>query len=969
MRRADFKRNTESREDTDAGRRARAWGPLTGILVALAMLAMVFSGPARGQSPAGPASSATASARPLEIDRGASGLWQTLLKLHTRASLLMLTAHPDDEDGGMLAYESRGQGARAILLTLTRGEGGQNVMSDDFYDALGLVRTEELLAADRHYDVQQFWGTEVDFGFSKTREEALALWGHDRVLEDVVRVVRMTRPLVITSTFVGGHTDGHGHHAVAGQMAQEVFEAAGDPSVFPEQIRAGLRPWSPAKMYARVPSFSVTEKGMFDYATGKWAPVRFYDFIHQTWIEGTPPVNIEIPEGSVDPVLGATFVQIARQGWSLQKSQNGGGGIPVAGPTSLPYHRYASRVPTGDKEQSYFDGVDVSLAGVADLAKGQESSFLKEGLGWVNAMVERAVSEFSINDPAKIAPLLADGLKETNDLVAEVASSGLSEQSKYDVTFELNAKQAQFQRAITQALGISLEAAVAPKREAGNRNFFALPAETFASAVPGQEFAVKVHVNNPGAAALTLTRMWLETPASETWTAAPANPVPGALAARQAIDPPFQVRVPENAAPTRPYFTRPDDEQPYYNLTDARYRNLSLAPYPLAAWVEFSYRGVQVRTGQVVQTVRQQTGQGSMLHPLMVTPAVSVRMAPQAGITPLGSQSFALSALIHTEAETGAKGTVRLDLPAGWRSQPTTARFALERAGQEQSLRFEVIADRLEQKPYTVTAVAESGGRQYREGFITVGYPGLRPYNLYMPATYRTSGVDVKVSSELRVGYVMGTGDAVPQSLENLGIHVEFLSPQDLAQGDLQKYDVILLGVRAYTARPELASNNNRLLDYVRNGGVLIVQYQSVQYDRNYGPYPYSLPNDAERVVDERSPVRFRNPQSPLLTWPNQINQADFAGWVEERGHSFLKSWDSKYVAPLEMHDPDQDPQAGGLVYARYGRGVYVYVALALYRQLPDGVPGAYRLFANLLSLPRNPALKQAPAASTNAPR
>ena len=354
-----------------------------------------------------------------------------------------------------------------------------------------------------------------------------------------------------------------------------------------------------------------------------------------------------------------------------------------------------------------------------------------------------------------------------------------------------------------------------------------------------------------------------------------------------------------------------------------------------------------------------------VLNPLVVAPAVSVRIFPEAGITPLGSKSFSLSAQVHTEAQAGAKGTVRLDLPEGWHSEPASIPFALDRAGQEQIVRFQVIADRLATRPYSVTAVAESGGRQYREGFITAGYPGLRPYNFYAPATYRTSGVDVKISQGLRIGYVMGTGDTVPESLEDLGVHVQILNAQDIGSADLQKYDEILLGVRAYTARPDLVTNNARLLEYVQNGGVVVVQYQSVQYDHNFGPYPYSLPNDAERVVDEHSLVTFTDPKSPLLTWPNQITQADFTGWVEERGHSFLKSWDKRYVAPLETHDPEEDPQSGGLVYARYGRGVYVYVAFALYRQLPDGVPGAFRLFANLLSLPRNPAFKQ-PVATTS---
>ena len=291
---------------------------------ALVLAGIAFSEAAHGQGPAAssaPGSSSSASAppwewptpdaAPLQIDRGAAGLWQTLLKLHTRASLLMVTAHPDDEDGGMLAYESRGQGARAILFTLNRGEGGQNVMSDDFWDALGLVRTEELLAADRYYGVQQFWGRS-SISDSRKRGRKPWSWGHDRLLADAVRVVRMTRPLVITSVFVGGPTDGHGHHSPSGEMAQEVFAAAGDPNMFPEQIRAGLRPWSPLKMYARVPFFPISDKGILDSATGKYHPVRFYDFIHEEMVGRAPRHKLEIPEGNGDPVLGATYLQIAR---------------------------------------------------------------------------------------------------------------------------------------------------------------------------------------------------------------------------------------------------------------------------------------------------------------------------------------------------------------------------------------------------------------------------------------------------------------------------------------------------------------------------------------------------------------------------------------------------------------------------------------------------------------------------------
>ena len=946
----------------------RRW--LTAIFAAFAGFAIVAAAGLRGQSPAPSPAPALDSAelqptpdgRPLRIDAGAAGLWQMLLRLHTRASMLMITAHPDDEDGGMLAYESRGQGARTMLMTLNRGEGGQNAMADDYYDALGLERTQELLAADRYYGVEQFWSSVVDFGFSKTLEETFMQWGHDRVLADAVRVVRLTRPLVVTSVFVGGPSDGHGHHAVSGEMAQEVFSAAGDPKMFPEQIAAGLRPWSPLKMYARVPTFSVSDKGMLDSATGKYLPVRFYDFIAKKWIEGIPPTNVAIPEGNYDPILGATYSQTAREGWSFQKSQNGGGNISYAAPGSSPYHRFGSRVAAKAAEQSFFDGVDVSLAGIADLASGQPNGFLKEGLARINMQVDRAQRDFAAAHPEKTAPALAEGLKETNALAAQVASSSLSAQSKYDVLHELALKQQQFQRALFLALGVTIESTVAPRREParGGNNLNAGPAESFANAVPGQTFNVRVHLNNPGAAPLAIHRLWLETPDTETWTVTPEAPVPASIAAGAALDQRFEVKIPDTASPTRPYFERPNDEQAYYNLTNSRYRNLSFTPYPVSAWIEFTVDGVEAKSGQVVQTARNETGPGMVLSPLTVTPAVSVHISPAAGITPLSEKSFALSALIHTEAEAGAKGTARLELPDGWRSEPAAAPFALERAGEEQSISFQVFPGALAEKSYSITAVAESGGRQYRQGFSTVGYTGLRSSHLFQPATYRTSGVDVQISQGLHVGYVTGTGDDVPESLKTLGVHVDFLSPQDIARGDLSKFDVILLGVRAYAARPELASNNRRMLDYVQNGGVLVVQYNGPQYDHNFGPYPYSVPNDAERVVDERSPVQFVDPQDPVLNFPNRITTADFSNWVEERGHNFMKSWDPHYRAPIETHDPEQDPQRGGLVYAPYGRGVYVYEAFALYRQLPDGVPGAYRLFANLLSLPRNPAFKQA---------
>jgi hypothetical protein len=380
-------------------------------------------------------------------------------------------------------------------------------------------------------------------------------------------------------------------------------------------------------------------------------------------------------------------------------------------------------------------------------------------------------------------------------------------------------------------------------------------------------------------------------------------------------------------------------------------------PYPLCAELQLSYEGASIQVSQVVQTVHRVTGPGIELQPLVVGPAISVSISPKAGILPVTGAKFELTARVHSNVKGPAAGVLALQVPPGWSTTPPQAKFELAKDGEEQHVAFQVTPGKLEAKSYQITAVAEFNGRKYSEGYDMTGYEGLRPYPLYSSANFSVKGVDVKVAKGVRVGYVMGTGDDVPKSLEEIGVKAEFLSAQDIGMGDLSRYDCIVLGVRAYAARPELATYNGRFLQYVKQGGILFVQYNSAQYDHNFGPYPYSLTNDPEKVVDETAKVTVLEPANPLMDWPNKITSADFDGWVEERGHSFMKSWDNKYLPLTEVHDPDQDPQKGGLLYARYGRGAYIYGAFALYRQLPEGVPGAFRIFANILSLAHSPAL------------
>jgi hypothetical protein len=420
---------------------------------------------------------------------------------------------------------------------------------------------------------------------------------------------------------------------------------------------------------------------------------------------------------------------------------------------------------------------------------------------------------------------------------------------------------------------------------------------------------------------------------------------------RQAAD--FRLTVPEDAPFTKACFHRKDVEQPYYDLDSVSCLDHPLPPYPLEAWAEFNIDGVTVRTGQSVQTVQHVVGAGGVYQPLVIAPAISVAATATAGIIPLDQQKPAeVNLRVRTNIKITAPAEVHLELPQGWQSHPQSAPFT---GDVQQTLTFSVTPQNLQQAGYPIGSVAEYQGRPYTQGYEPVGYPGLRPYNYYPGSPYKLVGVDVKVAGGLKVGYVMGTGDDVPQSLESMGVAVHLLQPADITAGDLSPWNVIVLGIRAYAARPELAAANGRLLDYVKRGGVLIVQYNSGEYDHNYGPYPITLTRDPEKVVDEDNAVEILEPGNPLLSWPNRITQEDFKGWVEERGHGFMHSWDPHYQALTETHDEDQDAQKGGLLYARYGKGAYVYVAYALYRQLPEGIPGAYRLFANLLSLPKAP--------------
>ena len=929
------------------------------VLAALAGLIVAFIGPLHlsAQQPSDPAplpsAEASSIALPLAEDRGQAALEQTLKRLGTTASVMMIVAHPDDEDGSLLTYLARGLGVRATLFTLTRGEGGQDAMSADTDDALGLIRTNELLKATEYYGAKQVWGTEADFGFSKTQQESFARWGHQRVLYDAVLAVRRERPQIIVATFVGGVSDGHGQHQVSGEIAQEVFKAAGDPNIFPEQLKDGLEPWQPLAVYSRAPFAPVTARGIFDYATGKWAPARFHNYVTDAWSTGAPSTDVTVPVGTFDPTLGRSYEQIARQGWGMQKSQNGGANPSLSGPATSGYHLWAvsamakadagSNAKNDDLFHNSRVNVGTSLAGLTRIAGAPVPEWISSSLHSIDADLVQfetgRVDRNSVEAAHRLAPIYG----ETLALRAKVADSTIDAQARTGLLFELDTKIGQFQSALANLLGLDLMAFRTNETHVQNGGFRGNSAdETPRSVAPGEAFRVRIHLAQ-ATPATRLDKVWLASQVGGPWK---NTLVSGAIdPAAPTADPIYQVQAPDDAAPTAPFFTRPSIEQPYYDISNQAWRERSFAPYPLAAWAQFTFDGLPIRIGQVVQTLERVTGPGGIYEPLVVTPAIGVRIEPQARIVPLDGSALPVRVTVHTQA--AADGTVTLQLPAGWHAEPTEAQFHRSAAGDTEPILFSVTPSTSEAGAYSIHAVAQSGGHTYQTGWQSVGYAGLRPYNQYLPAQLRTRKIDVKLAPGLRIGYVMGTGDLVPQAIEGLGVTPHLLSAAELASGNLSAWNVIVIGIRAYSVRPELTAAQPRLDDFVRRGGTLLVQYQSADFP---APLPLTMGRIPERVVDEQAPVKLLDPANPLLAWPNTITTADFDGWVEERGHSFLDTWDSGYTALTETADAGQDPQRGGLLVAHPGKGTYIYAAYALYRQLPELVPGSYRLLANLLS-------------------
>lgn len=862
--------------------------------------------------------SVSADLRPVAEDRGASGLAMSLRRLQTIASMLHTAAHPDDESTELLAYVARAQGARVAYLSLNRGEGGQNGIGPELGESLGVIRTEELLAARKLDGAEQYFTRAYDFGFTLSPEETLQKWNRDEVLGDMVRVIRMMRPLVVVVGFSGTSRDGHGQHQVSGMLTPEAIKAASDPSQFPEQINnEGLQPWKVLKVYGRV----------FGPCQGNCA---------------------EFDVGEFDPVTGRSYAELAADGRSRHRSQDFGM-IQARGSQVRTFPRWQSSIDLPAKETSLFTGIDISITGIAAFA-GQEGERLKPALQNIQDLAAKALLEFRVEQPESIASHLAAGLREVRHLRADL--KGIDAVSRATVDGMLGRKEQEFSDALIRAHGVIVDALsnsemVTPGESVDVRTNVYIGS----GKRTGPDFRKKIEPSLQ----LTVPAGWrIEPgPAEEE---APA----GQLAFLRSREKPdlfssFRVTAPRDEQPTQPYWLASPRTREQFDWNDKMPRNLPFAPPSVMAQVAITLNGERVVINQPVEYRFADKTFGEIRRGLKVAPALTLTVQPSLLVIPSGSKNRMreISIEITHNARRRTEGSVKLVTPQGWKIESDQRPLAFTGQNEKTARTFRVTPPAGANGTFEIKAVAESAGATYSTGYSAISYPHIEKHLIYHPAVSKVEVFDVNVAENLKVGYIMGSGDDGPRALAQIGIDVKMIGPDELASGDLSGYDTIVLGIRVYEVNQDVIANNKRLLDYVAAGGTMIVQYNKTEFERgDFAPYPVKMGRGL-RITDEYAPVKILLPDHPLFNFPNRITGDDWKGWVQERGLYFLNEWDSRYTALLEAPNESGALLKGGQLITQYGKGNYIFTGYSWFRQFPAGVPGAYRLFANLVSLPK----------------
>ncbi|MEM9718496.1 MAG: PIG-L family deacetylase [Bacteroidota bacterium] len=795
-----------------------------------------------------------------------------LSHLNILGSVLYVAAHPDDENTRLLTYLAQGKGYRTTYLSLTRGDGGQNLIGDEKGSLLGLLRTQELLAARKLDGAEQTFSRAIDFGYSKTPEETTDVWDRDEILGDVVWAVRKYQPDVIIARFAeperGG--GGHGHHTTSAIMAREAYHLAADSNAYPEQLEF-VDTWQPKKLFWNL------------YTWRRWQPSE-EDKLQIT------KVNID----EYNPLLGKGYGEIASEARSMHRCQAFGVAKQRGGQTE---QLLLLEGPESAAKADIFQGIDITWNRIGE--DGQA----------IQVAINKAMSSFSPFNPAKALPDLLDlykllegkegywyGVKrkEVKDLIAY--SAGLY--------FEANSYD--FQVAQGDTLRMSTDVILRGQ----------LPV-TLKQIIWGASEDT-TFVNNP------LKR---------------SNLVKIQSKALLAKDHPL----------SQPYWLESEGKKGIFSVSNQE--KIGLPESPASFWNTYIFQfgeenPVEISYESPVVHKYVDRGIGELYRPLVVSPRLTANISKKAYLfASLAEQE--VKVLLRSFAEGSNKQTVVFDVPEGWKVEPQTMDIEFASKGEEKLISLKVSPPTTQTTGY-LQVKSEDG--KIIQGITEIKYEHIPTQTVFAPATSKLTKVNVDIRGS-RLAYLMGSGDEVPQSLEQMGYQVDFLEEEEVTAENLRKYDAVIAGIRLYNTRDRVGYLQQEILEYVQNGGNYIVQYNTTRglKANNIGPYPLSLSRD--RVSVEEAPVTILEPMHPAFNTPNKITQADFEGWIQERGLYFAGEWDEKYQPLLEMNDPGEDPKKGSLLVAQYGEGYFVYTGISWFRELPAGVPGAYRLFANLVSL------------------
>jgi LmbE family N-acetylglucosaminyl deacetylase len=789
-----------------------------------------------------------------------------LQKLNVLGRVLYVAAHPDDENTNLMALWSNGSLYDTAYLSLTRGDGGQNLLGPELRERLGLIRTHELLAARQIDHAQQFFTRAVDFGFSKSADETLRLWDREKILADVVWVIRKFRPDVIVTRFSAEDGLTHGHHTASAILAQEGFKAAADPNRFPEQLQ-WVKPWQATRLvWNTSPFFFQNRNQAFD-----------------------PTGLATLEAGGFAPLLGKAFTEIAAASLSMHKSQ--GVGSPPRRGQRKEYFKLVAGPPMTN---GLFDAVDTTWKRVPNATD-------------IGRQVQELIAKFSPSDPAASVPKLLDLRKALTAVDNDWAVS----------------KRAEVDGLIASCAALYMESSTA-----------------LSAVSPGQPLPIKFDAINRSSVPIKLISV--HAPVSgETL------PIDAPLARDQLFTKDLSPMLPANMLYSQPYWLRRLPTVGTFTVDDQQLIGLAENPptFPIEATLDIGGQEIRYLIDTSFRRVDPIAGE---VHELLaITPPVFANLPSSAFVFP---DEKSRPIVVEITASTSpVQGDVHLTVPTGWQATPKSVPVDLKAADEKMFAEFSV-------KPPsgagegTLAAVVATGGKEFSFSREEIAYPHIGVRILMPAAETRVVRADIRKTGQ-QIGYLPGAGDEVPQCLRQMGYNVKILEPADVTPENLSRFDAVVLGIRAYNTQNRIADLQRKLLDYVRAGGVVVAQYNTTAdlKTKDIGPYPLEISRD--RVTDETAEVRILAPDHPVLNKPNKISAQDFKGWVQERGLYFPNKWDSRWTAILSSNDPGEKPMDGGLLVAKYGKGYFVYTGYSWFRQLPAGVPGAYRLFANLVSL------------------